>query len=75
LWKNSLKDLADIQTKEINDIARDFEISGGTIKNIVQFSWLYSKRNGGIIKYKHLIQGVKRELIKEGKSIEGINNG
>ena len=75
LWTNSLSPLSNIDVDAINKLAKDYEISGGSIKNAIQFSWLYSKRNGGIIKYKHLVQGIKRELIKEGKSIESIENG
>lgn len=70
LWKNSLKNIAEISIDNINKLAKEFEISGGSIKNIIQFSWLYSKRIGESINYKHLIQGVKRELMKDGKTLE-----
>ena len=56
-------------------MAKDYEISGGSIKNVIQFSWLYAKRNGGEINYKHVIQGVKREMIKDGKTFETIIDG
>lgn len=75
LWKNSLKNLTEISDKEINKLAKEFEISGGSIKNIIQFSWLYSKRKNENISYKHLIQGVKRELMKDGKTLENSFDG
>jgi len=70
LWINSLDDIAEIDKSQINSLAKDYEISGGSIKNIIQFSWLYAKRNGGKITFRHLIKGVKRELIKDGKTFE-----
>ena len=75
LWKNSLKNLTEISDKEINKLAKEYEISGGSIKNIIQFSWLYSKRKNVNISYKHLIQGVKRELMKDGKTLENSFDG
>lgn len=75
LWKNSLKNLSKINENEINKLAKEYEISGGSIKNIIQFSWLYSKRKNEKISYKHLIQGVKRELMKDGKTLENSFDG
>ena len=75
LWKNSLKNLSKINDKEINKLAKEYEISGGSIKNIIQFSWLYSKRKNEKISYKHLIQGIKRELMKDGKTLENSFDG
>jgi len=70
LWKNSLNGIADLENKMINKLAKEFEISGGSIKNVIQFSWLYARRSGESISYKHLIQGIRRELLKDGKTLE-----
>tara|TARA_B100001109_G_C18860391_1_gene473670 strand:- start:1880 stop:3241 length:1362 start_codon:yes stop_codon:yes gene_type:complete len=70
LWKNSIKNIASISNEEINSIAKDHEISGGSIKNIIQYSWLVAKRNGEKISLKHIVKGVKREVIKDGKTFE-----
>ena len=75
LWNNALNDISQIEPKLLNKLAKDYEISGGSIKNVIQFSWLYAKRNGGEINYKHVIQGVKREMIKDGKTFETIIDG
>lgn len=73
LWKNFLNDISDISEKSISKFSKEFEISGGSIKNVIQYAWLYSKRNNEAIKVEHIIQGIKRELMKDGKSVE-INN-
>ena len=75
LWNNALNDISEIDKKYLNKLAKEYEISGGSIKNVVHFSWLYAKRNGGVIDYKHVIRGVKREMIKDGKTFETIIDG
>ena len=70
LWKNSLNGIADLEDKLIIKLAKEFEISGGSIKNVIQFSWLYAKRTDESINYKHLIEGIRRELMKDGKTLE-----
>ncbi len=69
LWKNFLNNISDIPTDKINQISKDYEVSGGTIKNVINYAWLYSKRNNSKIDLKYLIQGIKRELMKDGKTI------
>ena len=73
LWGNFLNDISDLPEKSINRFSKDYEISGGSIKNVIQYAWLYSKRKKDKIKDEHIIQGIKRELMKDGKSVE-INN-
>ncbi len=71
LWSKALEGVSDLDTTTIKDFAKDYEISGGSIKNVIQFSWLLSKRNNKkLIGKKELIQGIKRELNKDGKSLE-----
>ena len=45
LWKNALNGISNINEKQVHSIAREYEITGGSIKNIIQYSWLLSKRN------------------------------
>ena len=47
-------------------------MSGGDIKNVIQYAWLLSKRNQSSITEKEIIQGIRRELIKDGKSLDSI---
>ena len=51
-------------------IAKDYTVTGGNIKNIIQFAWLLSKRNNKAISEHELLIGIRRELAKEGKSVE-----
>ena len=70
LWKNALNGISNINEKQVHSIAREYEITGGSIKNIIQYSWLLSKRNNQKnVSKKELLQGIKRELNKDGKSI------
>ncbi len=58
--------------EEINlrDIAKRYELSGGSIVNIVRYSSLQAlKRNSTIIKADELLEGIKRELNKEGRGM------
>ena len=70
LWKNALKDIAEISTSQINEIAKNYEIAGGSIKNVVQYAWLMSKRNQTAISFLQLQIGIKREVHKEGKTFK-----
>jgi hypothetical protein len=72
LWKNFLNGLAQFEPMEIEKLARDHELAGGNIKNIVQFAWLLAKRNETPITIKEVLQGIRRELIKDGKSLNSV---
>lgn len=72
LWKNFLNGLTQLEPNEIEKLARDHELSGGDIKNIVQFAWLLAKRNNTPITMKEVLQGIRRELIKDGKSLNSV---
>ena len=70
LWKNALNGISKVNEKQIYSLAKEYEITGGSIKNIIQYSWLLSKRNDQkYVSKKELLQGIKRELNKDGKSI------
>lgn len=70
LWINALSEISNINTEIINEIAKDHILSGGSIKNIIQFTWLLSKRKGKEITKDEILIGIKRELVKEGKTME-----
>jgi hypothetical protein len=72
LWTNFLNQMATVEKDTIDRLSKDFKLSGGSIKNIIQFSWLLAKRNGTEISEKILLQGIRRELNKDGKSIDSI---
>lgn len=71
LWKNTFSSKMKL-AEEINlrDIAKRYELSGGSIVNIVRYSSLQAlKRNSTIIKADELLEGIKRELNKEGRGM------
>ena len=67
LWKNSLKNISKINENDFIKIAKNYELSGGSIKNIIQHAWLHSKQTKVELDINHIILGIKRELNKEGK--------
>ena len=70
LWVNALHGIADISDSKIQKIAETYQISGGSIKNVIQFAWLKSKADNTSIKIENLMIGIRRELTKDGKSFE-----
>lgn len=70
LWVNALNGIAELDKKFIDQIANTYEISGGVIKNVIQYAWLLSKSTGNEITSNHILSGIKRELFKDGKSFE-----
>ncbi|THU40583.1 ATP-binding protein [Niastella caeni] len=70
LWQRSmpanLERHADIKLEEL---AKQYEISGASILNAVQYATLQTyARNNGVICQKDLIDGVRKEYLKEDKS-------
>ncbi|MEE1062043.1 MAG: ATP-binding protein, partial [Paludibacteraceae bacterium] len=56
------------ETIDIDDIASRYEIAGGAILNVVQYCSLMAiSRNDTCIKYDDLIEGIRREFVKEGR--------
>ena len=48
-------------------LAKQFQIAGGNIKNIVLNSAFFAAEDGGIIRMEQIMHGVKREFEKIGK--------
>jgi len=70
LWINALKDLAQVPSAFIKEISKSYELSGGVIKNVIQYAWLISKKSKLPINEKQVLAGIRRELFKDGKSFE-----
>lgn len=66
LWKNGFSKSVKMEKKiDLNNIANEFELSGGTILNIIQHSSLKALgRNSKTIKQIDLMEGIKREYHK-----------
>ena len=54
----------------VKKISISYEISGGVIKNVIQYAWLVSKSSDLPISEKNILSGIRRELAKDGKSFE-----
>lgn len=69
LWKETFSPLCSFEDETIiNTIASRYELSGGSILNVVEYcSIMAMSRNSTIIKTEDLKEGIKRELGKEGK--------
>lgn len=70
IWSKFLDDIAEISDQELTKLAKSYELSGGSIKNIIQFSWLSAKSKNREIELNDLLLGVRREFNKHGKSFE-----
>ena len=71
LWENTLNGRSGLAAGvDLDDLAREFELSGGAITNVVRYgaiSALQTKRE--TINREDLVKGVARELRKEGKTM------
>jgi AAA+ superfamily predicted ATPase len=69
LWENNLPKGIQI-AKEVclKDISKKYDITGANIVNIIQYACLKTiEHKNETIQLEHLIQGIKKEYIKEGK--------
>lgn len=69
LWRQSFSECSRFADDiDLKDIAARYEISGGSILNVVQYCSLKSmSRNTDIISREDLIEGIRKEFLKEGK--------
>ena len=70
LWIKAIENLASLPAKFIREISSSYEISGGVIKNVIQYAWLISKKSKADISENHILAGIRRELNKDGKSFQ-----
>lgn len=71
LWKQSYSTHTTFANNvDMELIAEKFELAGGSIINVAQYSSLMAlNRNENIIRYTDIIDGIKKEYQKEGKTI------
>jgi len=71
LWKAAFSAKSQLQTgTDLQGIAQKYELSGGSIMNVVRFASLQAlKRKSNIITQDDLITGIGREYAKEGKTV------
>lgn len=71
LWKNAFSSSSSFEGNiNFDEIAEKYEISGGAITNVVRYCSLRAfKRLDRIIKKEDIINGIKKEMQKEGKVV------
>lgn len=72
LWQKSMPDnLLKHSDIKLEELSKQYELSGASILNAVQFATLQSyERNNGILYQKDLVDGIRKEFMKEEKSIQ-----
>jgi len=70
LWEKALEGITKISAEELKQLANKYELSGGSIKNIIQYAWLIAKEKNCEVNLQILLMGIRRELNKDGKTFE-----
>lgn len=70
LWQQGFSPQAQLEaTLDLESIARDHTLSGGSIMNVIRYASLQALKGGSaIIAREDVVQGIRREYAKEGKS-------
>ncbi len=70
LWKEGFSDQTELDPRiNLNDIAAEYEISGGGIMNVIRYASLMALQQGTrTITYDALLNGIRKEFTKEGKT-------
>ncbi|WP_423147176.1 ATP-binding protein [Rubrolithibacter danxiaensis] len=71
LWKQSFSKQCVLEdTVDLECIAGKFELAGGSIINVVQYASLMAlQRNENTIRKQDILEGIKKEFRKEGKTV------
>jgi SpoVK/Ycf46/Vps4 family AAA+-type ATPase len=71
LWQQGFSTKTPLENKaNITEISKKYELSGGVIMNVVQYATMQMlKDNNPEIRYKDIIEGIKRELKKSGRTL------
>ncbi|HEX3864912.1 MAG TPA: ATP-binding protein [Stellaceae bacterium] len=71
IWEGMLPREAERETGiDLDTLARDYEISGGDIRNSVLSAAFMAAEEGGVIGLRHLKRGLRRELLKTGRVLD-----
>ena len=70
LWQKGFSDKTELESNiSLDKIAREYEMSGGSIMNVVRYATLMALKNGSrVIRSDELLNGIRREFQKEGKT-------
>ena len=70
IWRQGFSSKAQLEESiDLEQLARDHVLSGGSVMNVIRFVSLQSLKHGGrAIGHDDLMQGIRREYSKEGKA-------
>jgi adenylate kinase family enzyme len=71
LWKNAFSDVFEFEEKvDLKRLSKEYDIAGGAINNVARYCALkaLSRKNNKIL-MEDLIQGIRNEYVKEGKTV------
>jgi hypothetical protein len=72
IWEGMLpRDAEQEPGLDLDILARDYEISGGEIRNSVLSAAFIAAEEGVPIGSRHLKRGLRRELLKTGRVLDG----
>ena len=71
LWKQGFSPSSDLEERvNLRQIAKEHPITGGTIMNVIRYaSMMTLKRQSNIILNEEIEEGIKKEYMKEGKTL------
>ncbi|MCP4121836.1 MAG: ATP-binding protein [Bacteroidetes bacterium] len=71
LWKKGFSAKAKLDKSiDLNQLANEFQLSGGVIMNVIRFSSLMAlKRGSNRMLMSDILTGIRREYLKEGKTL------
>ncbi|MFI3214619.1 MAG: ATP-binding protein [Eubacteriales bacterium] len=67
IWQSCFSDKVPMENIDFDYLAREFELTGGTIKNIVLNAVFQAAETDNILKMKHILKCIKIENAKVGK--------
>jgi len=72
LWQETFSHKTTLEPAiDLKEIAKKFELSGGSILNVVRYcSLMAMQRESNVIRLEELIEGIRKELRKEGKIVD-----
>lgn len=71
LWENNLpKNIQIAENVCLKDLSKKYDVTGANIVNVIQYACLKTlEEKNETIYLNHLVQGIKKEYVKEGKMI------
>ena len=71
IWREAFSNKAQLEGRiDLGAIAEKYELSGGTIMNVVRYASLAALGRGSeLVLQEDLAEGIRRELLKEGRAL------